>query len=509
MRIRREIARLGVCLGVPFGCVLLISTSITTNVGAAGEKNGSAQQHSFVTPAQAGTSNSGGSGGSQGHQQPPTTAQDPGPRVGATAPATGSPLSTLTPQEFQFFQDGLARFAEIDSVKGGAPGEPGTGLGPTYNLNSCGGCHAQPAVGGSSPSLNPQFAAAADYGATNSMPPFLTIDGPVLEARFPYQMNSNGTVSTVPDGGVHDLFTIAGRNDAPGCSMTQPPFAQMMQVKNIIFRIPTPVFGAGLIENIPDATIYANMSSNVGLKQKLGITGHPNLSGNDGTITRFGWKAQNKSLQIFSGEAYNVEMGVTNELFPEERSTPSGSCKPNPTPEDTTNFPASGAAINSDVVGFSIFMRFLAPPAPSTQGIPGNPSPRSISNGQALFSQIHCDMCHTPAMQTASSTFAPALSNRSAALFSDLLVHHMGTGLTDSISQGAAGPDEFRTAPLWGLGQRLFFLHDGRATPSNGGLLTAIQDHASSGSEANGVINLFTQLSDQQKQDLLNFLRSL
>jgi CxxC motif-containing protein (DUF1111 family) len=507
MRISREITRLGVCLGVPFGCALLISTSITTNVGAAGRSTGSRQQQFFATPAHVGTSNGRGSGGGQGHEQPPTAAQDPGARVGTLT--TGSPLSTLSPQELQFFQNGLARFIEIDSVKGGAPGEPGSGLGPTFNSNSCGSCHAQPATGGTSPSLNPQFAAGADYGATNSMPPFLTIDGPVLEARFPYQMNSNGTVSTVPDGGVHDLFTIAGRNDAPGCGMTQPNFAQMMQVKNIIFRIPTPVFGAGLIENISESTIYENMSDNTGLKQKLGITGHPNLSGNDGTITRFGWKAQNKSLQIFAGEAYNVEMGVTNELFPEERSLPPASCKPNATPEDTTNFPASGAAINSDVVGFAIFMRFLAPPAPSTQGIPGNPSARSIANGQAVFSQIHCDMCHTPSMRTASSSFTAALSNQNASLFSDLLVHHMGTRLADNISQGAAGPDEFRTAPLWGLGQRLFFLHDGRATPSNGGLLTAIQDHASSGSEANGVISLFTQLSDRQKQDLLNFLRSL
>jgi CxxC motif-containing protein (DUF1111 family) len=81
--------------------------------------------------------------------------------------------------------------------------------------------------------------------------------------------------------------------------------------------------------------------------------------------------------------------------------------------------------------------------------------------------------------------------------------------LADNISQGTAGPDEFRTAPLWGLGQRLFFLHDGRATSANGGLLTAIQDHAGSGSEANGVIELFLALSAQQQQDLLNFLRSL
>ena len=112
-------------------------------------------------------------------------------------------------------------------------------------------------------------------------------------------------------------------------------------------------------------------------------------------------------------------------------------------------------------------------------------------------------------MQTAASAFTPALSNQNAALFSDLLLHNMGSGLADNISQGSAGPDEFRTAPLWGLGQRIFFLHDGRATPANGGLLTAIEDHASSGSEANSVVSLFNQLSNQQKQDLLNFLRSL
>ena len=143
------------------------------------------------------------------------------------------------------------------------------------------------------------------------------------------------------------------------------------------------------------------------------------------------------------------------------------------------------------------------------QGIPGNPPVQSIANGRMLFSQTHCDACHTPALQTSTSSFDSALNNQTANLFSDLLVHNMGSGLADRVSQGAAGPDEFRTAPLWGLGQRLFFLHDGRATPSNGGLLTAIQAHAGPGSEANAVINLFQALSEQQKQDLLNFLRAL
>jgi len=444
-----------------------------------------------------------------------TSAQDPGVRAGSVS--AGTPLSTVTPDQIQYFQDGLSRFIQVDSVAGTVPGEPGSGLGPAFNSNSCGSCHSQPAPGGSSPSTsefpnvgpNPQIAAAGDAGAVNHVPFFVTPDGPVREARFPFLLTSNGSVSQNRDGGVHDLFTISGRTDAPGCSMAQPNFDRMEQLHNLIFRIPTPVFGAGLIENISDATILANMNANAALKQRLGISGHPNTSGNDGTITRFGWKAQNKSLSIFSGEAYNVEIGVTNEAFPNERGNAPTTCLYNPTPEDATNFNAAGAAIPSDVVAFSDFMRFLAPPSPSTQGIPANPSQQSIQNGRNVFSQVHCDLCHTPVLQTGPSYYTPALNQQNASLFSDLLVHNMGAGLADNVSQGAAGPDEFRTAPLWGAGQRIFFLHDGRATPANGGLLNAIQSHAGPGSEANEVISLFDLLSDRQKQDLLNFLRSL
>jgi CxxC motif-containing protein (DUF1111 family) len=434
-------------------------------------------------------------------------AKDPGVR--AAAVGAGQPLSTLTPIQLQFFNDGFARFNEVDQVA--------NGLGPTYNSNSCGSCHAQPSTGGTSPRTdqypnigpNPQIQAATAGGATNTVPSFITPDGPVREARFPFVVNSNSSLSQTPDGGVHALFTISGRSDAGSCSLAQPNFEQAYQQNNVIFRIPTPVFGAGLIENILDATIIANMHANSNLKQHLGISGHPNYSGNDGTITRFGWKAQNKSLEIFAGEAYNVEIGVTNELFPDERGGPSPSCRLNATPEDVTNFDASGNLVVSDTVEFSHFMRFLAPPAPSIEGIPNNPPASSIENGQALFHQIHCDTCHTASLQTGASKLTPGLSNQIANLYSDLLLHNMGSGLADNVSQGSAGPDEFRTAPLWGLGQRIFFLHDGRSGPANGGLVHAIEQHSSSGSEANTVISNFNQLSTQQKQDLLNFLRSL
>jgi len=448
-------------------------------------------------------------------QLPLPPARDPGARAGGIG--AGQPLPGLSADELIFFTNGLARFNQADSVRGGLPGEAGLGLGPTYNSNSCGSCHAQPSAGGSSPSANvyprvgpnPQIAVATLRGAKNAVPSFLTPDGPVREVRFPYLLNADGTLSQNADGGVHALFTIAGRGDAGACDLPQTDFARMQQLGNVSFRIPTPVYGAGLIENISDATILANMAANATLKQQLGIGGHTNTNGNDGSITRFGWKAQNKSLQIFSGEAYNVEMGVTNELFPNERANPPASCLLNPTPEDLTNFALASAEVPSDTVAFSDYMRFLAPPAPSTQGVPGNPPPQSFQNGQGVFARVHCDTCHTPTLQTATSIYTPGLSNQNAALYSDLLVHNMGSGLSDRIAQGAAGPADFRTAPLWGVGQRIFFLHDGRAGPANGGLLAAIRAHASPGSEANAVVAQFNSLGNKDQQDLLNFLRSL
>ena len=128
----------------------------------------------------------------------------------------------------------------------------------------------------------------------------------------------------------------------------------------------------------------------------------------------------------------------------------------------------------------------------------------SIQRGKATFSTTGCALCHTPTLHTGNSTVA-ALNKKAANLYSDLLVHDMGDGLADGITQGQAGPREFRTSPLWGLGKRIFFLHDGRTSD----LVEAIQQHRSNGSEANEVARRFNDLRESQKQDLLNFLRSL
>src|SRR5262249_39042010 len=157
---------------------------------------------------------------------------------------------------------------------------------------------------------------------TNTVPSFVTINGPVREARFIFFTNNGVPDQNSPNGGVEDLYTIIGRTDAGTCTagatgMGQPDFATDLANNNVIFRLPTPTFGTGLIENIDETTLLVNAQNNA--NNSFGITGTFNHNGNDGTISRFGWKAQNKSLEIFAGEAYNVEQGVTNELFTQER----------------------------------------------------------------------------------------------------------------------------------------------------------------------------------------------
>ena len=429
---------------------------------------------------------------------PPTTAKDPGPRSGDMD--AGGPLPGLTGPQMLAFNAGKEDFEEVEDVP--------DGLGPTMNLDSCGGCHAQPAVGGTSPAVNPQVAFAGKDSMTNRLPSFIKLNGPVREARF--VRNPDGT----PDGGVHALFTITGNPAVSGCRIAQPDFTGELARRNVVFRIPTPVFGAGLIESIPDREITRNLAAQAQAKQSLGIrgrtnvvtafntiTGQVNRNGNDGTSGRFGHKAQNKSLLIFSGEAYNVEMGISTGAFPTERDETEACHLATLPNSDSTLDGTTPTAVLSSIERFTLFMRFLAPPKPSTTTPGGAPS---IQRGRQAFIDTGCALCHTPSLQTYNATVV-ALQNQTVNLFSDLALHDMGSGLADGVRQGQASGREFRTAPLWGVGQRLFFLHDGRTSD----IRQAIYEHFSDGSEANGVVQRFVRLPDSQQQDLLNFLRSL
>jgi CxxC motif-containing protein (DUF1111 family) len=532
----------------------------STSTGAASTNAASAnaagaQANSFRRGGGGGSGGGGGGGPSRGGPS------DGGVRGGD--PGAGGSLHGLGDTENQYFEGAKDVFMEVDAVP--------NGLGPRFNLDSCSGCHAHPSVGGSSPPVNPQVAIATAAGAKNTVPSFITADGPVREARF--VRNPDGS----PDGSVHALFVISGRSDAPGCNIKQPNFAAAVASNNVIFRIPTPLFGLGLVENVPDTALQSSLSANAQQKRSLGISGHFNLNTNDQTIARFGWKAQNKSLLLFSGEAYNVEMGITNDLFQTEREG-DPNCQFNATPESVVPLQAAdlaspAASFQSDIELFSAFMRLTAPPKPAsgaatpvaqTTGAAGQTaaasgqttgtasqttgtagatstaasttstmlasgaadvssvmtaaagssaaaqpassatSGASVTRGNQVFTNIGCQACHTQSFTTAKSQLT-GQSNVTIQPFSDFAVHDMGSGLADGVTQGTANGNEFRTAPLWGVGQRIFFLHDGRTKDLN----VAIQQHASRGSEANTVINNYNMLSQTDQQSLINFLRSL
>ncbi len=470
--------------------------------------------------------------------------QIPHPPVISPHPVTNQPI---TQNELASFIEGINRAGQLESTcdtcSDVTPGSPvnglgeldpvfpqfhtnSNGLGARHNADQCFLCHAQPTLGGSggfivpnpgqgTPMLpeNPLFRLVPNrFGKKNVAPSFEQQYGPIREVRFKYK--PDGT----RDGGVHQLYVVTGiKNDSSirNCSIVQPDFATELANNNLSFRIPLQMLGLGLIESIQDREILNRFNATANQRAALGISGHPNRSGNDGTITRFGWKAQNKSITMFAAEAYNVEMGITNELFPtatEEDPNCTGSAKPEPndvtrtaTDDETNDGFNNPLHILADWMQFQLLMRFTDAPQPAP-----NPSP-SARRGQNVFNSIGCSLCHTPQMQTAPVMNSPVLQNRPVNLFSDLLLHHMGAGLADDIIQGAAGPDEFRTTPLWGVGQRLFFLHDGRTSD----LLDAINEHFSQptatypASEANAVINNFLSLSKNDKQAILDFLRSL
>jgi len=466
----------------------------------------------------------------------------PHPPLISPNPVTGA---TINDNERASFEEGILRAGQLEStcdtcndVTDGSP-VPGeldpefpqvrtnsNGTGARHNADQCFVCHAQPQLGGSGgfivpnpgrsvpePPENPLFRLVPHrFGRLNTVPSFEEQYGPIREVRF--KRNPDGT----PDGGVHQLWTVRGStNDPtiPNCALTQPDFEAELKAHNLSFRIPLQMTGLGLIESIQDREITARHDATAARREPLGIAGHPNRSGNDGTITRFGWKAQNKSVTMFAGEAYNVELGITNELFPtatEEDPDCNGPNKPLPNDvlrtdnDDHDNkWFDNPLHILPDWMQFQVMMRFTDAPAPDP-----NPS-KSAKRGRAVFGDIGCTLCHTPQMQTAPVMNSPVLQDRPVNLFSDLMVHHMGARLADDISQGQAGPDEFRTVPLWGVGQRIFFLHDGRTDD----LLRAVRDHFSSAtskypaSEANAVVRRFNKLSPQQQQEILDFLRSL
>jgi CxxC motif-containing protein (DUF1111 family) len=364
-------------------------------------------------------------------------------------PRFGEPLPGLSEEEAAAFEAGLAEFVKAET--------PETGLGPLFNGHSCAQCHAAPAIGGGSGIAVTRF-------------------GRLVDGKFD-PMESEG-------GSLLQQFAID-----PAVRETIPAAANV-----VARRITPPLFGAGLIEAIPDDAILRNASR----PKPDGVAGRAHLVSDVTTgaarVGRFGWKAQQATLLAFSADAYVNEMGITNRFFPLENA-PNGNrallarFDRVADPEDAVD-PATG---RSDIDAAADFMRLLAAPAPA-------PATASSRAGEALFAQLGCPACHTPVMQTGPSP-TPALDRKAVALYSDLLLHDMGT-LGDGIAQGLAQPREMRTPPLWGLRARRLFLHDGRAATAD----AAIVAHDG---EAAASRDRYRRLPPPLRRQLLDFLNTI
>jgi CxxC motif-containing protein (DUF1111 family) len=364
----------------------------------------------------------------------------------------GGPVQGLTPREFSEFRLGLDDFLEVETAE--------EGLGPAFNATSCAVCHNIPAIGGG---------------------------GLILEVRAGYR-DASGEFRTFDPSGetLMHLFSTPTHGCQPGIPS---------QATIVARRAPIPLFGAGLVEAIPDETLLA-LEDPVD-RDRDGISGRAaiirDVDTRENRVGRFGWKAQHATLISFGADAYRNEMGITNDLFPTEvafgiRPEQIRSCDPMPDPEDVADRQTGRRGIDN----FASFMRFLAPLPP------GDTGPREIA-GEGFFQTVGCASCHVPVLRTGPSS-SPPFNRQPVRLFSDLLLHDIDTG--DGIPQGAATDREIRTPALWGLRFRRPLLHDGSAVT----IEDAIRRH---GGEAERARRLFDGLDEAARQSLLAFLRSL
>ena len=368
------------------------------------------------------------------------------------APRPGDPLQGLTPVEFEEFRLGLDDFLEVETAE--------EGLGPAYNGTSCAVCHSVPAIGGTSSIAGTRAARGGPGGE------FVPLDESG-ESLF-------------------QLFSVPSH----ACQAIIPAEATI-----IAYRVPIPLFGAGLVEAIPDDALLALEDPHD--LDRDGVSGRAarivDLASGELRVGRFGWKAQHATLLVFGADAYRNEMGITNDLFPQELALGVSQermrlCDPLPDPEDVRE-PRTG---RRGIDNFESFMKFLAP-------LGRGPLSETTRRGEQIFDAFGCATCHVPSLMTGPSA-NPLFHRRSVPLFSDLLLHDIGTG--DGIQQGAANPEEFRTPALWGLGSRRPLLHDGSAAT----IPDAIGRHSG---EAEFARRQFDESSDENRTALLAFLASL
>jgi CxxC motif-containing protein (DUF1111 family) len=365
----------------------------------------------------------------------------------------GDPLAGLSAAEFSLFRVGLDDFVEVESAE--------EGLGPAFNGTSCAACHSVPAIGGS---------------------------GVVAEVRAGrHTADGRGAGLDGPESTLVHLFSIPTH----GCQPILPADAALVGR-----RAPIPLFGTGLVEAVPDEAIEAGADPDD--RDRDGVSGRAarvsDVATGELRVGRFGWKAQHATLLAFGADAYRNEMGITNDLFAAEVAfgVPPDRmrlCDPIPDPEDRPDAATGRRGIDN----FEAFMRLLGPP-------PRGEVDDRVRDGERVFGAAGCAACHRPSFVTGEAAPFAALRRQAVPLYSDLLLHDIGTG--DGMPQASASGDEFRTPALWGLRVRRPLLHDGSAATVEGAILR----HRS---EADLARRSFLGLTATERALLFRFLDSL
>lgn len=388
-------------------------------------------------------------------EPPCATAQPPGP--GGTA--FGDPLPGLTAAQLARFDAGKAGFEEEEG--------DADGIGPVFNGRSCAECHSGPATGGSSDVLSTRIGAIRN----GRFDPLLRFGGPTIQTKGIVWLNG---------------FQFPGE--------VVPPQATI-----VARRRSNPLFGFGLVDAVPDESFHFEALLQEYFTPET--AGRPNrvrdLRSGEWVVGKFGWKAGLGSVFEFSADAYKDEMGITVPGFlPDEDDRLISEENPPQGKERLLRFnpvASPNEPDDEDIVGFTDFITFLAPP-------PQKPLTAQARLGQAVFHQIGCADCHQPTMRTGQNAVR-ALDRVVFQPYSDFLLHDMGE-LGDGIEQGWATGREMRTAPLWGLRELPFYLHDGRAETVD----EAIRWHDGQG---RGARNRYLDLPAVRRHALLAFLNSI
>lgn len=364
-------------------------------------------------------------------------------------PELGGPLANLTQEQRAQFDAGKKIFQRVF--------EPKDGLGPLFNSVSCAECHEDPVVGGTGDEVEVHVGRFIG-GSCDSL---LQEGGPVIQQNATPLLRALGILKEeIPTNA-----TAQARRSVP------------------------PVFGFGLVDAIPEATLLAHEDPNDANRD--GIYGRASRT-IDGRVGRFGRKAAVATLFDFNAGALPFEQGITTPFSPVEETI-----NGRPVPPETDPAPDPEISLE-DIQKLDAFVRYLAaPPRPTLASY----EDQSLAKrGEELFASLKCSVCHIPKMKTGPNP-VKALDRQTVELYSDLLVHDMGPELAD-ICLGGTLPSEFRTELLMGLHLREHFLHDGSAKS----VQEAIERHAG---EASRSRDKFKALSDADKKALLKFLQTL